>query len=373
VIAETNRRLKIDRPLLIASLTLLFFGLVITYSASSIYSLEIYNDGYHFLKKQLIFCIIGILVMTLFYKLKYQQLAKLIYPLLFINLLMLAGTFIPGISHSAGGATRWLSIGPVKFQPSELTKLLLVIYLAFIINRKREKLQTFSTGFLPCLMVSSVFVILIFLQPDFGTAFILGFVMIIMLFIGGSKKSYLFSTLVTVLPLLYYLIMSCDYRKKRIFAFIDPWADPTDSGFQIIQSFLAFYSGGLLGKGLGDGQQKLFYLPEAHTDFIFAVIAEELGFIGVIAILGIFLFLLFRGFRIAFRSGETLGTLLAFGITSILGFQITFNIGVVLGIFPTKGIVLPFLSYGGSALIVTMAMIGILLNISAQNRIRQSL
>jgi len=362
-----NQYHKIDKPLLITTLVLLLFGLVITYSASSIFSLELYKDGYHFLKKQFFFCIIGILALSFFYRLKYQYLAQLIYILLFLNFIMLVGTFIPGIGSAAGGATRWLTLGPLRFQPSEITKLLLVIYFAYMINHKREKIQSFSTGFLPYILVSSIFILLIALQPDFGTAFIIGFIMLIMLFIGGSKKSYIISSIIAVLPLIYFAIMSSDYRKRRIFAFLNPWADPQDTGFQIIQSLLAFFSGGLWGRGLGDGQQKLFYLPEAHTDFIFAVIAEELGFLGVILILCTFLFLLYRGFSIAFKSQEPLGTLIAFGITSILGFQITLNIGVVLGVFPTKGIVLPFLSYGGSALIVTMSMIGILLNISAQN------
>ena len=359
---------KADQPLLIITLALLLFGLVITYSASSIYSLELYNDGYHFLKKHLVFCIIGLIALLFFYKLKYQNISKLIYFLLLINLLMLIGTYIPGLGSTAGGATRWLNIGAFKFQPSELTKLFLVIYFAYMINHKREKIQSFSTGFLPYIIISSIFILLILFQPDFGTAFILGFVMLLMLFIGGSKKSYIFSSIIAILPLVYYVIMSSDYKKRRIFAFLNPWADPRDTGFQIIQSLLAFFSGGLWGKGLGDGQQKLFYLPEAHTDFIFAVIAEELGFIGVILILAAFLFLLYRGFLIAFRSVDPLGTLLAFGITSMLGFQVTFNIGVVMGVFPTKGIVLPFISYGGTALVVTMSMIGILLNISAQNK-----
>jgi cell division protein FtsW len=297
----------------------------------------------------------------------------MIYVLLFINAILLVLTYIPGIGSTSGGATRWLSVGGVfKIQPSELTKLLLVIYFAYVINHKKDKIKMFSTGFVPYVTVSSLFILLILFQPDFGTAFILGFVMLIMLFIGGSKKAYIISSMIAVMPLMYFAVMSSSYRKRRIIAFMNPWADPQDSGFQIIQSQIAFFSGGITGKGLGDGQQKLFYLPEAHTDFIFAVLAEELGFIGVFAILGVYVFLIFRGFLVAFRSQDSLGTLLAFGITSLLGFQIIFNIGVVMGVFPTKGIALPFLSYGGASLIVTLTMIGILLNISAQNKIRNS-
>lgn len=361
---------KLDKPLLITTFILISFGLVIIYSASSIYSLELYNDGYHFLKKQFLFVILGLGALYFFYKFKYQYLTKLIYALLVINAVMLILTFIPGMGVTAGGATRWLNLGFFRFQPSELTKFLLVIYFAYVINHKKDKIKIFSTGFVPYILVSSIFILLILIQPDFGTAFVLGLVMLIMLFIGGSKKAYIISSLLAVSPLLLYAVTSSSYRLRRITAFLDPWSDPQDSGFQIIQSQLAFYSGGITGKGLGDGQQKLFYLPEAHTDFIFAVVGEELGFLGVGVLLSVYLFLLFRGFLIAFRSKDSLGTLLAFGISSLLGFQITFNIGVVLGVFPTKGIALPFLSYGGSALLITMTMIGVLLNISAQNKTR---
>lgn len=366
--SQKENKTNIDTTLLVTSLLLLAFGLVMIYSASSIYALEIYKDSYHFIKKQLVFAAVSLFVMFFFYKFKYQYLTKFVYVLLGISLVLLVCTYIPGLGVTAGGARRWVKLGFFNFQPSELTKAALVIYFAYVINKKREKMKFFSTGFLPCMIVASLFILLILRQPDFGTAFIIGFVMIIMLFIGGSKMSYIFSTVVAALPLLYFAIMTSDYRKKRIFAFLNPWEDPQNTGFQIIQSLLAFFAGGLLGRGLGDGQQKLFYLPEAHTDFIFAVIAEELGFVGIVVLLSIFLLFLYRGFKIAFQSKDPLATLLAFGITSLIGFEITFNIGVVMGIFPTKGIVLPFLSYGGSSLMVTLAMVGILLNISAQNK-----
>ncbi|RLA93717.1 MAG: putative lipid II flippase FtsW [Deltaproteobacteria bacterium] len=263
---------------------------------------------------------------------------------------------------------RWIRFGPISVQPSECAKLGLIIYLSFFLSRKLKNVKNFSTGFLPPFIVTGILSLLVLLQPDYGTSFLLIAILFISLFVAGARILHLLLSLLLLVPLGLFLILNCPYRLKRLLAFFDPWSDPTDSGFQIIQSYLAFGSGGLFGLGLGNGRQKLFYLPEAHTDFILSVVGEELGFVGVIIIITLFFIVIFCGIKISFRARDLFGSFLALGLVSLVGLEALINMGAVMGLLPTKGTTLPFISYGGSSLIVSLTAIGILLNISSQSR-----
>lgn len=359
-------RKYIDYPLLVSVLLLLSVGVMLVYSSSAILSLEKFNDSYYYLKKEIIFAAIGLILLYITRHFDYHRYWNWVYPLLGVTLFLVCLIFVPGLGKKAGGAMRWLKIGGFAFQPSEMVKFSVILFMAYTLAKKKEKIQEFSVGFLPAIMISFFFVGLILLQKDLGTAVTIALVVMILLFVGGAKLKYIGLGLLCSFPALYFLIFSVDYRRKRILAFLDPWEHKADIGFQIIQSYVAFNSGGLWGKGLGEGQQKLFYLPAAHTDFIFSVVGEELGLIGVLGVMILFCFLMVRGFKIAFRAPDLFGTYLAIGITSLITCQALINFGVVLGLLPTKGIPLPFISHGGTSLLVMMAFTGILLNISSQ-------
>ena len=356
----------IDYYLMTAVLLLLGIGVLIVYSSSAILSLEKFNDSYHYLKKEVLFAVLGLGLMVVFMSIDYHLYWKFIYPILFFILLALFLIFIPGLGHSAGGAQRWVRLAGFTFQPSELTKIGVVLFLAYTLAKKKEKMEDFLIGFLPAIVISMLFAGIILLQKDLGTALTITLVVMVMLFVGGTRFRYLGYALLAAVPLLYFMIFSVEYRRKRILAFLDPWEHKSDAGFQIIQSYVAFNSGGFWGQGLGEGKQKLFYLPAAHTDFIFSVIGEELGLIGVLFVIGLFFFLMIRGFKIAFKAPDLFGTYIALGITSLIIIQALFNFGVTLGILPTKGLPLPFISHGGTSLLVMMVLVGILLNISSQ-------
>ncbi len=351
----------IDGVLLWCILILVVLGIVMVFSSSSIYASEKLGDDYFFLKKQLMIGLLGILLLIAAMAVNYQIWSKLVYLLLIGSLLSLILVLIPGVGTEVSGSSRWLRFASFSLQPAEFAKLALVIYLAYSLSKKQKK-----KTFLPKALVSGVFVLLIIAQPDFGTAMILAAIALILLFAAGLKLRHLLSGFLLSLPAIYLMVIRADYRKKRILAFLNPWKDPTNSGFQIIQSFLAFGSGGLWGMGLGRGRQKLFYLPDAHTDFIFSVIGEELGFLGVVATLTLFLILILRGIKISLSAPDPFGSYLALGITLMIGLQAMVNFGVSLGLLPTKGLTLPFISYGGSSLIVSLIGAGILLNISSQ-------
>ena len=354
---ETN----FDAILLWCVLILLVLGIVMVFSSSSIYASEKLGDDYYFLKKQLVIALLGILLLIAAMAVNYQLWSKLTYPLLFGSLLLLILVLIPGVGNEVSGSRRWLKLAGFSFQPAEFAKLALVMYLAHTLSKKQPQKR-----FLPKAIVSGVFVLLIIAQPDFGTAMILAAIALILLFAAGLRFSHLLSGFLLSLPVLYLMVTQADYRRKRILAFLNPWNDPTNSGFQIIQSFLAFGSGGIWGRGLGQGRQKLFYLPDAHNDFIFSVIGEELGFIGVVIILTLFLIIILRGIKISLSARDPFGSYLALGITLMIGLQAMVNFGVSLGLLPTKGLTLPFISYGGSSLIVSLIGAGILLNISSR-------
>ncbi len=359
-------RKHIDYTLLAVTLLLIAIGVMMVYSSSAILAGERYGDSFYFLKREVAFVTAGIFLILIGKNIDYHLYYKMTYPILGVVLFLLFLVFIPGIGHSAGGAQRWLRIAGIGFQPSELTKLALVFYLAYALTKKGEKIRDLKTGFLPTIGISGFLIALILLQKDLGTAFVVAVAMFVMLYVAGTRLIYLASTVLAAIPALYFLIFSVEYRRKRIMAFLDPWEHQRDTGFQIIQSYVAFNSGGVTGVGLGQGKQKLFYLPAAHTDFIFSVIGEELGLIGVFFVVGLFLIFLYRGLRIAFRAPDSYGTFLAIGFTTIIISQTLINFGVVMGLLPTKGLPLPFISHGGTALLVSCLMVGIMLNISSQ-------
>jgi cell division protein FtsW len=263
---------------------------------------------------------------------------------------------------------RWIGFMGLTFQPAELAKLTLVIYLAYSLTKKDAKIRTLAVGFIPHIILLAVIATFIMLEPDFGAAVTVGVIVFVMLFIAGVRFLYIFVSGVAAVPVILLGLKSAAYRWDRVTAFLDPWADPQGTGYHIIQSFLAFGSGGFVGAGLGGGTQKLFYIPYAYSDFIFAVIGEELGFFGAILIVAAFALFAVRGFRAARLAPDLFGTYLALGITSLITLGAIMNIGVVIGLLPTKGMTLPLLSYGGSSLLVTMTAVGILLNVSGQGR-----
>ncbi len=361
---ETDKRP--DYILLISTLLLVTVGTVMIYSSSSILAMERYHDAQYFLKKQLFFVLIGMTGMILLMKVPYAKLRYAAYPSLAVAAFLLGLVLIPHVGVKAGGATRWLNLGIVTFQVTELAKVALVLFLAHFLTRKIGQVRQFSHGIAIPLGVTVVIVGLALIEPDFGSAAILMAILVMMLYLAGTRLAYLGGLAAAFLPAALYLVVHKSYRMARLTAFLDPWKDPRHSGFQIIQSLLSFGSGGAFGVGLGDGMQKLFYLPEPHTDFILSVIAEESGFIGVGIVILLFGVLIFRGFLIAFKAPDLFGTLLAAGLTMTLALEAFINIAGVMGLIPLKGLALPFLSYGGSALLMSMASVGILLNISAQ-------
>jgi cell division protein FtsW len=357
---------RFDTTILLLAVVLTCFGIVMVYSSSSIMAATRFDDGFFFLKRQGIHALAGFLVMAVIMRIDYHRLRCLAVPLLLTCGALLVLVLVPGIGSQAGGASRWIRVGGINFQPAELAKVALVLYMAHSLAKKKEKIRDFKMGFIPYMVVLALLLVLLLLQPDLGSALTLGAVAVIMLLVAGTRLSYLFSIVIVAAPFLYFAIMNVDYRRKRILSFLNPWEDPTNSGFQIIQSWIAFGTGGLFGNGLGEGKQKLFYLPEAHTDFIFSVVGEELGFAGVLVIAAIFLVLLLRGIRAAVGAPDDFGRLLAFGLTLLIGLEAFVNISMVMGLLPTKGLALPFISYGGTNLLMTLVAIGILLNISSQ-------
>lgn len=355
-----------DIYLFFTTLLLVLIGIMMIFSSSAILAKEQFGDTSYFLKKELLFFVIGFAALFFTKSIDYQKYSKGIYPLLGLTLILMVVSFVPAFSHSAKGALRWIRIGGFSFQPSEFAKLSTVIFMAYLLAKKGDRIRDFFKGFLPVIGISGTFVFLILAQKDLGSAFVLGSVIFILLFVARTRWIYLALIFAVSVPVLYFSIFSVAFRKQRILAFLDPWKYKLDSGFQVIQSFVAFKSGSFTGLGLGESKQKLFYLPEAHTDFIFSVIGEEFGIVGVISIITLFLFLIMRGLMIALKAQDRFGTYLALGITCLLGLEAFINFGVVMGLLPTKGLTLPFISYGGTSLITSLIAIGILLNISTR-------
>lgn len=362
--AVKNENKSPDIILLLVTLILVTVGTAMIYSSSSIIALERFKDGQYFLKKQILFVFLGLISMVLMTKIPYTQLRKWAYPGMLLSLLLLAILLIPNVGIKHGGATRWLNMGVFSFQVTEMVKISMVVFLSHLLARKVHQLKKFSKGVLVPLVVASVAILLIILEPDFGTAVIIATILLIMLCIAGSRITHILLLMAAFISVGVLLILYKGYRVARLTAFLDPWKDASNTGFQIIQSLLSFGSGGTFGVGIGDGMQKLFYLPEPHTDFILSILAEESGFIGVTIVIVMFAIFAFRGFMIALKAPDLFGTLLAVGLTMVIALESFINIAGVMGIIPLKGLVLPFLSYGGTAFIMSMTAVGILLNIS---------
>ena len=356
-----------DIILLLVTLILVTVGTAMIYSSSSIIALEKFKDGQYFLKKQIFFVILGLISMVLLTKIDYTTWKKAAYPGIILSLIMLALLFIPHVGLKRGGATRWLNLGVFSFQVSEMVKIAMVVFLAHLLARKAHLLKKFSRGVLIPSAITAVVISLILLEPDFGTAMIIASILILMLCLAGSRITHLMFLAAAFIPVGVWLIFHKGYRLARLTVFLDPWKDAGNSGFQIIQSLISFGSGGTFGVGIGDGMQKLFYLPQPHTDFILSIIAEESGFIGVSIVIILFSIFVFRGFMIAMKAPDLFGMLLAAGLTMVIAMESFINIAGVMGLVPLKGLALPFLSYGGSSFVMSMIAVGILLNISTQS------
>jgi len=358
-----------DRWMFFAVLALLGIGITMVLSTSYLYSQERFLDGTYLFRKQLVAVGVGLVCLFVSALIPPRLYRRMAYPLLGLSLVTLVMVLVPEIGLSRGGSRRWLPLGNFAFQPAELAKLALVFYLARSLGKKEEQGKPSSIRLLPYLIVGGVFLGLVLMEPDFGGAAILGGLVVLVLFVAGVRLVHLFGIGIAALPLLAFVLVGADYRMRRLTAFLDPWGDAGNAGFQVVQSYIAFGSGRVWGQGLGQSRQKLFYLPEAHTDFIFSVIGEELGLLGALLVLALFGVLLWRGYRMATQIEDPFCQYLAFGLSSLFGLQALIHMGVVMGLMPTKGLVLPFISYGGSAMVVNLAAAGILLGLS-RRRVR---
>ena len=353
-----------DSILCVTVAILVLIGIVMVFSSSAAYTEQ--NDSFYFLKRQVLWCLLGTGLLLITKNLDYHNLHQYTYPIMIITFLLLIVVMFPEFSKKVGGARRWLAFGGFSFQPSELAKFTLVLFIAKSLVKRADKLRNFAYGYLPNLIVLGFFFIPILFQPDFGTVMVILTVTFTMLFIAGLRKKFLFLSILAIIPIVASAILFAEYRTRRIIAFLNPWEDPSGAGFQAVQSFYAFGRGGFWGAGLGESSQKLYRLPEAHTDFIFSVIGEELGFVGTTAIVLLFLIFIWRGFLTAYQAKDPFGTHLATGLTLLIGLQAFINLGVASGLLPTKGLTLPFISMGGSSMLVTMLSVGVILNISEQ-------
>lgn len=360
--------MKNTRGIVISVMVLITIGIIMVYSSSALISTEKFGSSVHYLWKHLTAVFIGLIVMILLARIDYQSLRGFVLPLLILSFVLLILVLIPHIGVSAGPNSevkRWIRLWPFTFQPSELVKITMVLFMADYMSKNVHKMKEFRYGVLIPLTVMAVFQGIIMLQPDFGATVSIGILTITLLFIGGIRFKYIIGIGLMTLPVIYMLIHSASYRAKRITAFLDPWQDPRGSGYQLVQSLLALGRGGVTGVGIGDSKQKLLsYLPEPHTDFIFSLLGEELGLIGVLAVLGLFVYLFIKGFKISMKTEDSYGYYLSLGLTVMIVSQALINFAVATGVMPTKGLPLPFISYGGSALLLNMAAIGILINIS---------
>jgi cell division protein FtsW len=356
--------LAIDKWIVLAVVCLLALGMTMVLSTSYLYSQERYSDGTYFFRKQLLAMGAGAAALVACSMVPSALYRRFAYPLLAVSFIFLIFVLVPGIGVSRGGARRWIMLAGFAFQPSELAKLAMVFYLAHSMAKKEQMIRTFSVGVLPHLLVSGAFAGVLLLEPDFGSALILTMLLYFMLFVGGARVHHLLATLLMALPLLIYVMTQAEYRLRRLLIFLNPWSDASGSGFHVIQSLIAFGSGQIWGRGLGESRQKLFYLPEAHTDFVYSVVGEELGLLGAWAVLALFGIIIMRGLRLTAKIEEPFDHYLAFGLTVLLGVQALIHMGVVMGLMPTKGLVLPFISYGGSAMVINLMAAGILLGLS---------
>ncbi|MHB1856935.1 MAG: putative lipid II flippase FtsW [Acidobacteriaceae bacterium] len=359
------KRVGIDKWLFIITLLLVLFGLVMVFSASAVMAKERYGSPYSFVLKQSAWALLGLFVMFVLTRVNYRRYnsPSVIFPCVAVTTLLLLATFLMHDSHHTH---RWLRFGPLSFQPSEIAKPALVLFLAWFLQNRVDQLDDWRRALLPAAVPSLVFIALILKEPDLGTALVCAIVTTLMLYLAGARIRYLAFAVLAASPVLYYMLFHVAWRRARMIAFLDPEKDPRGTGFHILQSLIAVGAGGIHGVGLMEGRQKLFYLPEPQTDFIFANVAEELGLIGTICVVALFLMLAYRGLRAALLSTDPFARFLAFGITATIIIQAFFNISVVLALVPTKGITLPFISDGGTSLFFTLLSMGVLLNITRE-------
>ena len=357
------RKLKIDRVLFTATLLLVCVSVVMVYSASAVIALERFQQPYLFLTKQALWGVLGLAVLGVAMRVDYRTYRDeaFIWCLLALVVLMLIAVLF---SPPVNGTRRWFGVGGLGIQPSELAKVACVFFTALMLERRMHRIDDLSYSLLPIGLIVGLVFTLVLLQPDFGTSISLALIIAVMVFAAGLHYRYFVGLALVALPAVYLVLVAAPYRRRRLLAFWDPWADPLGDGFQIIQSLVAVGTGGAFGRGLMGGVQKLFYLPEPHTDFIYAVIGEELGLIGATAILLCFCVIAWRGLRISARAEDTFGAFVALGLTTMIVAQALVNISVVLGLIPTKGIPLPLVSFGGSSLLINLLGVGVLLNIS---------
>ncbi|GFM36673.1 putative lipid II flippase FtsW [Desulfovibrio psychrotolerans] len=362
---STTRRtaLQTDWILLAAALCLVAFGLTMVLSASGIMAEKFYSDKYFFFKRQILFAMVGGGLMAVCASLPRKVLYQLQYPVLFGALLLVILTLTP-LGVNINGARRWIALGPFTVQPMEFVKIALVLYLAYFLSTKQELVKTFSKGVIPPFFVTGLICLLLLMQPDFGAAAVLSMLLFFMCLVGGTRLIYLIVSALLAGGAGWLLIVQSPYRSRRLLAFLDPFKDAQDTGYQLVQSLYAMGSGGIAGQGLGAGKQKLFFLPEAHNDFIMAVVGEEMGFVGVSLFFIIMGVMLWRGFVIAYRQDDLRDRLTSFGLTLVLTLGAVFNLAVVMGAAPPKGVAMPFMSYGGSSLLSSFLCVGLLLNFS---------
>jgi len=359
------KRVSVDRWLFTVTMLLVFVGLIMVFSASAVMAKERFGSAYGFLEKQLVWAVAGVVAMAVAMKVDYRRYKHpaAVFSLLSITTLLLMSVFLLDRAHNTH---RWIRWSGFSFEPSELAKPALILFMAFFLESRTKAIEDWKNTLLPAVAPTMIFLLLIVAQPDLGTAIACAGITSAILFVAGMQLRYFgYAFAASILPL-YFLLFHVSWRRDRMLAFLNPYSDPRGTGFHIIQSLIAVSTGGLTGLGLMEGKQKLFYLPEPHTDFIFAVTAEELGLVGSLFVVVLFAVFLWRGTRTALLTSDLFGRYLAVGITSMVILQAFINISVVLGLMPTKGIPLPFVSYGGSSLFITLACVGVLLNISKQ-------
>ncbi len=360
----SEHKQRMDYVLLGAVLLLLAIGTVVVFSASADTAYHQFASPYYYLKHQLMWAAIGIFVLIIASRIDYWRYKRLILPLYGIALILLVVVLVPHIGIQINGARRWLGVGSLQIQPSELAKLAMVFMFAFLLSRHRDRLDDFWKGVVPHVLFAGIIFLLILAEPDLGTTVAVAGTFFVMLFVAGVRKRHLLGMTAVAIPILTWAMLGQAYRRQRLLAFMDPWKHPLGVGFHTIQGLLALGSGGVLGVGLGYSRQALGYLPEAYTDFIFAILGEELGLLGTVTVVLLFLILAWRGYRIAMKAPDMFSSLLATGLTTMIAIQAAINIGVVTATLPVTGITLPFLSYGGSSLVLSLAGVGVLLNIS---------
>jgi cell division protein FtsW len=357
------RKLKSDQTLFVATLLLVCLSVIMVYSASAVVAMERYQQPYLFLTKQLMWATLGMAVLWIVMRVDYQMYREPVFiwsALAVVSLCLIAVMFSPPVNN----ARRWFGVGGLGVQPSELAKLAAIFFIADMLERRMQRINELGYGLLPIGIVVGALVGLILIEPDFGTAMTLAVIAAVMVFAAGLSYTYVLGTLLLALPLVTAVAMSAGYRRRRLLTFLNPWEDPLGDGFQIIQSLIAVGTGGVTGKGLMGGVQKLFYLPEPHTDFIFSVISEELGLIGATLVVICFCIITWRGLRVTMRAPDRFGAFLALGLTTMIAVQAFMNMSVVLSLMPTKGIPLPLVSFGGSSLLINLVGMGVLLNVS---------